>query len=133
MIPNANLSRVGYHIGGAMPLRLQFFTIRYVPNILAERSMSIGVVLFDPTGGFSGVRFLKDWKQVLVFDPYADILVLEALARDIERQFRTGKGEEILRIMEDSFSNAVQLSPGEVCSVDDPAMAIEELASRYLG
>jgi hypothetical protein len=115
-----------------MPRELQFFTIRYTPNIVTGESLNIGVVLFDPTGGFCGVRFVKDWQQVRVFDPDADIEMLEALGREIEGQFRQGEGDKILKTMQE-FSNAIQLSPGMSCSVSDPGTEIERLARQYLG
>ena len=115
-----------------MPRRFQFFTIRYTPNIIAGEFINIAVVLFDPSGGFCGVRFRSDWQKVRDFDPDADVEMLEALGRDIEAQFRSGRGEEILKTMDDSFSNAVQLSPGTVHLVNEPGKEIEKLASRYL-
>lgn len=116
-----------------MPRQLRFFAVYYTPNILTERSIGIGIVLIDPEGGFNVVRFLQDWQEVLVFDPNADIQMLEALGRDIAGRFRRGEGEEMLRVMEDSFSNAVQLSPAITHSANDPAKEIERLAAQYLG
>jgi Protein of unknown function (DUF3037) len=130
---DAILSWIGYHTSASMPRPLQFFTICYAPNVVAGKGINIGVVLFDPEGGFCGVRFVKDWRQVRGIDPDADIEMLEALGRDIESQFRRGKGEEILKTMEDSFSNAIQLSPATIHLVHDPAKEIEKLASQYLG
>jgi hypothetical protein len=127
------LSLIGYHGTGAPMRELQFFTIRYVPNIVTGEFVNVGVVLFDPSGGFCGVRFVSDWKKVQGLDPDVDIQMLEALIRDIEAHFRRGKGEEILKTMEDSFSNAVQLSPGTVCLADEPGEEIEKLASQHLG
>jgi hypothetical protein len=133
LISAAILSRIGYHATSAMPRQLQFFTIRYTPNILAGEFINIAVVLFDPSGGFCGARFRSDWQKVRDFDPDADVEMLEALGRDIERQFRSGRGGEILKTMEDSFSNAVQLSPRTVCLISEPGKEIEKLASEYLG
>jgi len=124
---------MGYHATGPTMRRFQFFTIRYVPNIVTGEFVNIGVVLFDPSGGFCGVRFASDWGKVQGFDPDVDIQMLEALCRDIEAHFRGGKGEEILRTMEDSFSDAVQLSPGTVYLADEPGKEIEKLASQHLG
>ncbi len=133
MISAVILSRIGYHATGAMLRQLQFSTLRYTPNIVTGEFVNIAVILFDPSGGFCGVRFVSDWQHVQIFDPDADIEMLEALRRDIEGQFRSGKGEEILKTMEDSFSNAIQLSPGTTHQVNDPGKEIEKLASRYLG
>jgi hypothetical protein len=116
-----------------MSRQLQFFTLRYAPNIVTGEFINIAVILFDPSGGFCGVRFVNDWQRVRTFDSDADVEMLEGLSRDIEGQFRSGKGEEILKTMEDSFSNALQLSPATVHLVNDPAMEIEKLAFQYLG
>ncbi len=113
--------------------QLQFVTVRYTANIVAGEFINIGLVLFDPRGGFWGVRFRRNWQQVRVFDPDVDLETLEALGRDIEERFRRGEGEEILKTMADSFSNAVQLSAGSAILVDDPAEEIEKLASQLLG
>ena len=134
MITAGILSRIGYHASGAMPRQLQFFTIRYTPNIVTGEFINIAVILFDPSGGFCGVRFVSDWRPVRAFDPAADIEMLEALGREIEGQFRSGKGEEMLKSMDDSFSNAIQLSPGTVYLVNDlPGEEIEKLAAHHLG
>jgi hypothetical protein len=133
LITAAILSRFGYHATGTIPRQLQFFTLRYTPNLVTGEFINIAVILFDISGGFCGVRFLSDWQQVEAFDPDADITMLEALGREIEGQFRRGKGEEILKTMQDSFSNAVQLSDGTVCWVNEPGKEIELLASRHLG
>jgi hypothetical protein len=133
LISAAILSRIGYHATGTMSRQLQFFTLRYTPNIVTGEFINIAVVLYDPSGGFCGIRFVSDWQRVRRFDADADIKMLEALSVDIEGQFRRGKGEEILKTMEDSFSNAVQLSPRTFHLVSDPAQEIEKLAFRYLG
>jgi hypothetical protein len=127
------LSLMGYHGTGATVRELQFFTIRYVPDIVTGDFVNIGVVLFDPSGGFCGVRFMNDWGKLQGFDPDVDIQMLEAMSRDIEAEFRSGRGEEILKTMEDSFSNAVQLSPRMILSANKPREEIEKLASLHLG
>ena len=116
-----------------MPRQLHFFTLRYAPNIVTGAFINIAVILFDPSGGFCGVRFVSNWRHVQAFDPDADIKMLEALVCEVEGQFRSGKGEEILKTMEDSFSNAIQLSPATVRLVSEPGKEIEKLASQYLG
>jgi hypothetical protein len=133
LIPPAILPLIGYHVAGAAMRKLQFFTIRYVPKIVTGEFVNIGVILSDPSGGFCGVRFLRDWEKVQGLDPDADIKMLEALCGDIEGHFRRGKGAEILKTMGDSFSNTIQLSPGTVCLADEPGKEIAKLASRHLG
>lgn len=103
-----------------------------MPNIVTGEFINIAVILFDPSGGFCGVRFVSDWQQVRRFDSEADIEMLKGMSREIEGQFRSGKGQEILKTMEDSFSNAVQLSPGTVHLTSNPEKEIEKLAFQCL-
>jgi hypothetical protein len=122
--------------------QLEFFLLRYAPNILNEEFVNIGVVLVEPETAqgrgveerFAEVRFTRDWRRVRRVDPRADVEMLEALEREIRGRLRTTKDREVLlRTMEDSFSNTIQLSPLHTCEVEDPAREIEELASMYLG
>src|SRR5580658_2367510 len=118
--------------------QLEFFLLRYAPNILNEEFVNIGVVLVEPETAqgrgveerFAEVRFTRDWRRVRRVDPRADVEMLEALEREIRGRLRTTKDREVLlRTMEDSFSNTIQLSPLHTCEVEDPAREIEELAS----
>ena len=59
--------------------------------------------------------------------------MLEALEREIRGQLATAQDREgLLRRMEDSFSNVIQLSPAKGCLAEDPATEIEAMASFYL-
>jgi hypothetical protein len=115
---------------------LEFFLLRYVPNAVRNEFVNIGVVMVEGGAhgdGFADVRFTRDWRRVRLLDPQADLDMLEALERDIRK--RLGSREDravLLRQMEDSFSNAIQLSPTERCLADDPVTEIEAVASMYL-
>jgi hypothetical protein len=41
--------------------------------------------------------------------------------------------QALLRSMEDSFSNAIRLSPRKDCQTDNPLAEIDALTSQYLG
>lgn len=111
--------------------RLGFFLIRYVPHPLRDESVNIAVVMVGD--GFADVRFVRDWQRVLALDPGADIGLMKGLAREIRDKLHAGEQrEQMLLVMEDSFSNAIQLSPRKGCLTEDPAIEIEALASQYL-
>ena len=58
--------------------------------------------------------------------------MLEALERDIRENLGDAQGREVLlRKLEDSFSNLIQVSPTKACLAADPAKEIEKLASLY--
>lgn len=115
--------------------KLEFFLLRYVPDAVKEEFVNVGVVMLEPGAngeGFSDVRFRRDWRRVRDADPQADIEMLEALERDIQKQLsETGDRDKLLRKMEDSFSNLVQVSRTKACLTLEPAREIETLASMY--
>src|ERR1700682_5309954 len=116
--------------------KLEFFLLRYVPDAVKDEFVNIGVVMVEPGGngaGFAEVRFTRDWRRVRCLDPQADVEMLAALERDIRGQLGTTQDRAILlRRLEDSFSNVIQLSPAKGCLAEDPVVEIETMASLFL-
>lgn len=117
--------------------QLEFFLLQYVPKVVTEEFVNIAVVMLEPTidsQGFADVRFAENWKHVKSLDPGADIEMLDALKCEICQQIRdVARREELLKLLEDSFSNVVQVSPRKGCLADDPHKELALLASMYLG
>jgi hypothetical protein len=115
--------------------QLEFFLLRYVPDAVKDEFVNIGVVMTEPAAngsGFADVRFTRDWRRVRCLDPEADIEMLEALEREIRSQL--GNAHEravLLRKMEDSFSNLIQVSSTKGCLTEEPAKEIDVLAKLY--
>jgi hypothetical protein len=120
--------------------QLDFFLLRYVPDAVKDEFVNIGVVMVEPSDGsvtngsqFADVRFTRDWRRVRCLDPQADVEMLQALERDIRRQLATTHDRAVLlRRLEDSFSNVIQLSAVRGCVAADPVAEIEAMASMYL-
>ena len=114
-------------------VRRQFdvFVLRYVPSVLQDRYLNIGVLMKDSeAAGFADARFLRDWEKVLSFDPDADVEMLDSLICEIEGEWKNRAEQPVLlRRMAMSFSNAIQLSLMESAGIDDPAQELERLAS----
>lgn len=116
--------------------QLEFFLLRYVPDAVKDEFVNIGVVMVEPAAdgaGFVDARFARDWRRVQRLDPGADLEMLEALEREIHGSLADVKDREaLLRKLQDSFSNAIQLSPMKGVLAEEPALEIETLASLYL-
>jgi Protein of unknown function (DUF3037) len=121
--------------------QLEFFLLRYVPDAVKDEFVNIGLVMVEPgvngpgatEARFADVRFTRDWRRVRYLDPQADVEMLEALEREIRGQLaETHDREALLRRLEDSFSNVIQLSPTKGCLAEDPVREIETMASMYL-
>ena len=115
--------------------QLEFFLLRYVPDAVKNEFVNIGLVMLEPAAngsGFADVRFSRDWRRVRCLDPGADVEMLEALERDIRARLTEVQDREaLLRKLEDSFSNTIQLSPTRACLAVEPAAEIETLAKMY--
>src|SRR5512141_910566 len=105
----------------ARPHEFEFFLLRYVPDAVKGEFVNVGVVMLERAssgGGFTGVRFARDWRRVRCLDPDVDIEVFDALEADIRARLQSdamdcSKGGQpmsqrdwILKIIHDSFSNA---------------------------
>ncbi len=118
----------------------EFFLLRYVPDAVKDEFVNLGVVLYQPAqagsgeAGFADVRFTRDWRRVRCLDPDVDVEMLEALEREIrERLAEGGKSREwLLGKMEDSFSNAIRLTPAKAVLAESPQAEMENLAQLYL-
>lgn len=116
--------------------KLEFFLLRYVPDAVKGEFVNFGLAMIEVSGiggGFADVRFTRDWRRLLCFDPQADLDLLQAMERDIrQRVVEVRNCEEVMRVLNDSFSNAIQLSGSQGCLTDDPEHEIEEMARYYL-
>ncbi len=116
--------------------KLEFLVLRYVPDVVKEEFVNIGLVLFEPGAngnGFSDVRFTRDWRRVYCLDSQVDVEWLEAMERDIRSQVADLHDREaLLHKLTHSFSNTVQVTASKACVTRDPRAEIEKLAKLYL-
>ncbi|MFZ0321935.1 MAG: DUF3037 domain-containing protein [Candidatus Sulfotelmatobacter sp.] len=117
--------------------QLEFFLLRYVPDAVKGEFVNFGVIALDhgPNGAeLIDVRFMKDWGRVLCLDPQADVDVLLALEREIRREIGRAKDQvTLLKKMEDSFSNVIQISQVMPSLTEMTAASeIEEVARMFL-
>jgi Protein of unknown function (DUF3037) len=116
--------------------QFEFFLLRYVPDAVKGEFVNIGLVMVGAAGegaGFADVRFTQDWRRVRCLDPQADVEMLQAVERDIRGQLQTVKDREsLLRKLEDSLSNLIQISSAKACLAKEPVLELASLAAMYL-
>lgn len=114
----------------------EFFLLRYVPDAVREEFVNFGLILSEKDAkdaGFADARFAKDWRRILCLDPQADTEALEGLEREIRSQLSVLKDRPVLlKWLEDSASNVVQVSPSKACLSMDPLQEIDLLEAHYL-
>jgi hypothetical protein len=83
--------------------------------VVDNKSVLIGALFIDSSDmeyGICTLRLDSDWQnKIRVLDPHADLKMLEALFTEIrDRLSSEGQRSEMIRQLEDSFSNIIQLS-----------------------
>jgi hypothetical protein len=111
-----------------------YFLVRYVPDVVKEEFINIGVFLYCPAEQFLDCLFSDDWRRVKGFHPQADTEFFKLLQADFEDQIREREKELELFIREmQSYSNLIQLSPPCDCLTADLAAQLQQLFQRHVG
>ncbi len=115
----------------------EFFLVRYVPDPVKNEFVNIGVLLREASGigdASAVVRFTRDWGRVRCIDPDADIAMLELLEGEIRQRLGNGGAgiRPIVSVLQDSFSNIVQLTAAKGYEVENTATGIEQLMRLHV-
>jgi len=97
--------------------------------------VNFGVLLLDDLedGTFADVRFTRTWDRVLCADPDADLEILEALQHEIKaRLTNVPDRPALMKLLNESFSNVIQVSDFQPILGTDPALELDQLAKTYL-
>jgi hypothetical protein len=112
-----------------------FFLVRYVPDPVRNEFVNIGVLLRaagQPEQ--TVVRFTRDWTRVRCVDPDADVAMLEALEGELRGRFQEQNSNTlpIMRVLEDTFSNALQITEAKAYLAESVISGVEELMRLYV-
>jgi hypothetical protein len=110
----------------------EFLLVRYVPDPVKNEFVNIGVMLREAGQPASTVvRFTKDWSRVRCVDPDADIAMLEALESEFRRRLLED-GQPMMKTLEDSFSNLLQITPSKGCLAESIPAELEQLMALHV-
>jgi Protein of unknown function (DUF3037) len=117
---------------------IEYCLVQYVPNVVRDERISIAAIFIDSSdleNGFCTVSYAKDWQnKVHLLDPNSDLAMLQALLTEIRgRLLSTTERSDMIRQLEDSFSNCVQISQRRKCPVAPRPETIGAFARELLG
>lgn len=117
----------------------EFFLVKYVPDPVRNEFVHVGVILrgFEAAGGKRQpgqpmLRFTSDWKRVRCLDPEADTGMLESLESELRRRFLEEPDGNLFHVLEDSFSNSVQVTRAKGYLAESMEAGVEELMRLYV-
>ena len=119
-------------------LECEFFLLRYVPDPVRNEFVHIGVILREAArvaGSMPGpmaMKFTADWRRVRCLDPDADTGMLEDLEMELRRRFAEEPEGNLFHVLEDSFSNCVQMSRGKAYLAESLEVGLAELMRLFV-
>jgi len=117
---------------------VEYCFLQYVPNIESSKSVLMAAIFVDSgdsTNEICSMTISANWQRDVRFvDPDADLETLAASLTEIRNHLLSPTHRaEMIRQLEDSFSNAIQVSPRWKCSVGTKPDCIEAFARKLLG
>jgi hypothetical protein len=119
-------------------LGLAYHILRYVPNLVRDEWVNIGVLVFNPQTGERRLRLIEDqgeYNRVRRLHPAADEAVLRALRNELEDRLDRGSAvslENILRKCDETLSTTLQIAPQKGVMADDLDAELERLYSDHV-
>jgi hypothetical protein len=118
-------------------LTCEFQLLRYAPNTLRDEFVHVGVLLREHGSVPGGkpameLRFTRDWKRVRCLDPDADTSVLEGMETELRQGLRHDPDGNMMRILNESLSLNVQMTPPKAYLAESLPAGVEELMRLYV-
>jgi hypothetical protein len=119
-MPEANLNTLAYHV------------VRYLPDLIRDEWVNIGVVLHDPAGGKFRVRMIEEeteFARLRRLHPSADETLLRGVAPLLESTLAEHRGElaACVEKLDRQLSTTLQFSPQKGLLAEDLDVELERL------
>ena len=116
---------------------LAYHILRYVPDLIRDEWVNIGVLVFNPETGERRLRLIEDqdeYNRVRRLHPWADEALLRALRDNLENRLESGihsgvetPWQNVLDKWQETLSNALQIAPQKGVLADDLDTELERL------
>ena len=117
-------------------LQCEFQLVRYVPDAVRNEFVHVGVLLREQNapGGEAAmeVRFTRDWRRVRCLHPDADTALLESMESELRHRLRHDADGKLKRILDESLSLNVQMTPPKAYLAESLPAGVEELMRMYV-
>ncbi len=125
---------------------LAYHILRYVPDLVRDEWVNIGVLVFNPETGERRLRLIEDqdeYNRVRRLHPWADEALLRTLRDELEDRLDSGSRpngsnaseipwQRVLSKWDETLSNALQLAPQKGVLADDLDAEVERLYADHV-
>jgi hypothetical protein len=121
---------------------LAYHVLRYVPNLVRDEWVNIGVLVFNPQTGERRLRLIEDqveYNRIRRLHPSADEAVLRALRDYLQDRLDPEADDglaiplqKILKKCDETLSNTLQIAPQKGVLADDLDAELERLYSDHV-
>jgi hypothetical protein len=121
---------------------LAYHVLRYVPNLVRDEWVNIGVLVFSPRTGERRLRLIEDqveYSRVRRLHPSADEAVLRCLRDELEDRLDSWADksltiplQDILRTCDATLSTGLQITPQKGVLADDLDAELERLYTDHV-
>jgi len=113
-------------------INCEFCLLRYVPDAVRNEYVHIGIILREQESRRVEVRFTRDWRRVRCLDPDVDTALLEGMESDLRRRLQAERGEDLMRLLEESLSLSVQMTEARAYLAESLPAGVEQLMRLYV-
>jgi hypothetical protein len=115
----------------------EFQLIRYVPDRTRNEFVNVGVLFWQQNSEEGRkprmeLRFTHDWRRLRCLDPDADTAALEGMEGELRGRLEGDADGKVKRIVNESFSNNVQLTEPKGYLAESVPAGVEELMRLYV-
>lgn len=139
------MAEITRETGPPLEQALAYHILRYVPNLVRDEWVNIGVLVFNPQTGERRLRLIEDqdeYNRVRRLHPRADEALLRALRDTLQSRLDAGVAsaghgpgiawQNVLSKWDDTLSNALQIAPQKGVLAGDLDAEIERLYADHV-
>ncbi len=113
--------------------QLELYLLRFLPHVLRDDFVTVGLLLLESDGGFADVRFTRDWKMLQCMAPEVELEWFDRVEKEIRGKLGSLlRREELLELMNGRFGTMLDVAPTKAVLTEDPAKEMDVLATMYL-
>jgi hypothetical protein len=113
--------------------KLDLYLLRFLPYLLRDDFVTLGLLLTECNAGFAEFRLTRDWRMLQCVAPDVELAWFETVESEIrERLGSLRRRDDLVQLVRERFGTMIDVAPAKAVLTDDPAKEMEVLTSMYL-